>query len=134
MSHPYARSYFLPFPAAEIVLRLPEGDRSGPLLALIDSGADMTIIPTASLDEIGAQSEGDGILRDQWSGRHPINFYTIDLEMGNFTLPGIVVAGDQFSKEIILGRNVLNKLVLLLDGPSLQTEIYESRPRIFRNS
>ncbi|MBI5650440.1 MAG: hypothetical protein HZC40_08355 [Chloroflexi bacterium] len=50
-------------------------------------------------------------------------------------MPGIEVVGvedesaeDDQAQEIILGRNVLNRLILLLDGPNEQTEILERRP------
>jgi hypothetical protein len=33
------------------------------------------------------------------------------------------VVGDEQGEEIVLGRNVLNRLRLLLDGPSRLTEI-----------
>ncbi|MBU0511410.1 MAG: hypothetical protein KJ638_06885 [Chloroflexi bacterium] len=38
---------------------------------------------------------------------------------------------DEEENEIILGRNVLNKLFLLLEGPNQQTRILEGLPRKF---
>ena len=35
------------------------------------------------------------------------------------------------NEEIVLGRNVLNMLILLLEGPIEQTSILERRPRRF---
>jgi hypothetical protein len=43
--------------------------------------------------------------------------YLVDIQIGNMTLPGLEVVGDEVSNEIILGRNVLNRLRVLLDGP-----------------
>ncbi|MFQ5614976.1 MAG: hypothetical protein ACE5GO_00710 [Anaerolineales bacterium] len=129
MSHPYDPAHSPPFPAFEVMLKLPEGGKTDPLLALIDTGADATIIPQPALDELGARPEGDGFLRDQWGGRHPIDVYTIDIEIAGFTLLGNIAAGDANSNELILGRNVLNKLVLLLDGPGKVTNIFETRPQ-----
>jgi len=47
----------------------------------------------------------------------------IDLELGDLRLPGVFVVGDEQGDEIVLGRNVLNKLRLLLDGPANITNI-----------
>ncbi|MFQ5859514.1 MAG: hypothetical protein ACE5LU_28280 [Anaerolineae bacterium] len=41
----------------------------------------------------------------------------------NPALPGISAVGDDQGDEIILGRNVLNQLRLLLDGPANITEV-----------
>lgn len=63
--------------------------------------------------------------------------YLIDLHLASGVLPDIEVVGvnddvDEFENEdIILGRNVLNKLILLLEGPQQQTTILERRPRRF---
>jgi len=43
-------------------------------------------------------------------------------------LPGIVVVGDDQGQEIILGRTVLNKIILLLDGPQTTLHILSQTP------
>ncbi len=42
---------------------------------------------------------------------------------GNLRVPGVQVAGDEITEEIILGRNILNKLPLFLDGPKQVAEL-----------
>lgn len=37
--------------------------------------------------------------------------------IGEFTLSGIYAVGDELGDETVVGRNVLNRLRLLLDGP-----------------
>ena len=49
--------------------------------------------------------------------------YMIDVQIDDRTLPGIWVVGDEVGDEIVLGRNVINKMRLLLDGFASQTEI-----------
>jgi hypothetical protein len=57
-------------------------------------------------------------------GRHPSgHVYLLDVEVGDQLLPGIVVAGGPAANEIILGRNVLNRLALFLDGPKHETSV-----------
>ncbi|MCZ7672315.1 MAG: hypothetical protein M5U34_36940 [Chloroflexi bacterium] len=51
--------------------------------------------------------------------------YLIDVQIGEITLPGIEVVGDELSTEIVLGRDVLNRLRVLLDGVDEVTTITE---------
>jgi hypothetical protein len=51
------------------------------------------------------------------------DLYLVDLEIEQRTLPGIWVVGDELGKELILGRNVLNRLRLELDGLSSTSEV-----------
>jgi hypothetical protein len=39
------------------------------------------------------------------------------LKIGKLTLPDVYVVGDELGDETVLGRNVLDELRLLLDGP-----------------
>jgi len=54
----------------------------------------------------------------------------VDVEVNEAVLPAIEVAGDTTNAEIVLGRDVLNHLLLLIDGPGLTTDVLERRPRI----
>ena len=38
-------------------------------------------------------------------------------------LPWVEVVGDELGDEVLLGRNVLNQLRIILNGPRLQVEI-----------
>jgi hypothetical protein len=40
-------------------------------------------------------------------------------------LPGIEVVGDDLGNEILLGRDVLNRLRLLLDGPAEMSKLMD---------
>lgn len=58
-----------------------------------------------------------------------VYLYEVDIWVEDVHLPGVVVIGDRRGSETILGRNILNKLVLLLDGPHNEMEISEQRAR-----
>lgn len=64
-------------------------------------------------------------LISQWGDEHPVILYIVDLEIDDQVLPGVLVAGDETTDEIILGRNVLNLLPLFLDGPQRQTHLLD---------
>jgi predicted aspartyl protease len=124
MKHPYNAKYVPPIPIVEVRLSTPElGLYTAPLSAIIDTGADGTIVPTQYLRTIQAAIEEQGRLSSQWGQSRLVNLYLVDIEIDARTLPGIWVVGDTIGNELILGRNVLNRLRLLLDGLSGSSEV-----------
>ena len=93
--------------------------------AIVDTGADATIIPDDIARRLKASPLNPARLETQWGDVHPVTMYLLDLQIGDVRLPSVVVAGDPETEEIILGRNVLNKLALFLDGPAQQTDMLD---------
>ena len=89
----------------------------------LDTGADGTIIPVYYLREIGARRAFEVGMRSQWGERREVFLYLVDMQIGGVALPGIYVVGDESGQESVVGRNVLNQLKLLLDGPSALTQL-----------
>ena len=56
----------------------------------------------------------------------PFSLFTVDIGLESVRLPDIEVIGDQQGQEIIVGRNVPNRLKTLLDGPSGLVNILDS--------
>jgi predicted aspartyl protease len=126
VNYRYSRNYFPPAPVIDIALiTAAESLRVGPLSALIDSGADGTIIPINYLNEIHAPPTEEMVIRSQWGESQSVMMYLVDVQIGGLTLPGIEVVGDEISDEIIVGRDILNHLRVLLDGPSEKVEVSE---------
>ena len=124
MKHPYDSAYMPPVPILPVQLITPEWDiQTDLLLAIIDTGADGTLVPIEHLRQINASIAGQTGLRSQWGELRIAHLYLVDLKIKNLTLPGVWVVGDEIGNEIVLGRNVLNCLKLLLDGPSKLIEI-----------
>jgi hypothetical protein len=105
------------------------------MLALIDTGGDFTTVPLNWLLGIDAPEVRWAYLRGLWSEQRPVTLYLVDLHLENGILPGVEVIGideddieTEEDREIVLGRNVLNQLILLLDGPDEQTDVLERRP------
>ena len=90
---------------------------------LVDTGADATIVPIQYLDQIEAAVEGYGRVRGQWGEATSINLYAVDVVVEEIVFPGLIIVGDEVGNEVILGRDVLNRMRLLLDGLKLQSEI-----------
>lgn len=124
MKHPYDRSYQPPFPALAVVLKNPEeGLRTTAEEALIDTGSDGTLVPIALLEDILAPILSETRIRSHWGEWRSVQLFLVDIDLGNMTMPSVFVVGDETGDEIVLGRNVLNKLDLALDGPAQVTEI-----------
>ena len=120
----YSLDYDPSMPVVEVTLVAPHsGEAVGPELALVDSGADGTLVPVDLLEEIGAISVATGRLTWLWEESRPVYIYIVQMEIGPYTLPKIHVAGVPSGTEFILGRNVLNEMVLTLNGPAEVTEI-----------
>jgi len=130
MSHSYAQTHGLPFPQLPVVMIHPESNaRAASLLGLVDTGADATLVPSAQLRAIGAEEIYRASLRSHWGESRPVVVYLVDLQVAGHNLPGIEVIADEYSDAILLGRNVLNRLILLLDGPVQETDVLTARRR-----
>jgi len=128
--HLYSGDYYPPFPVAEIRLGTPGKETIlGPLEALIDTGADATLIPLVYLNQVNAEEVDQAGMRSQWGERRVVSIYSVALEVDNHHFSVMWVVGDELGSEIVLGRNVLNRLRLLLDGPAGLVEVWETGGR-----
>lgn len=111
--------YDPPAPVIEVVFSPPvEGAqrREVPAQALIDSGADGTCIPQRIADELGLQhvdeTDVQGITGPR--ERAPVYAASVRIEgIGKFIVRASAVGG-----EVLLGRDIINRWRLLLDGPN----------------
>jgi predicted aspartyl protease len=125
MKSAYLTQYFPAFPSLPVKLGYPEQVLNiGPVDALIDTGADGTLVPQGLIDELGAPLVDQIHVRSQWGEARLANLYTVDLGISDFRLPTIEVVADA-GTEIILGRDVLNRLSILLDGPEREITLLE---------
>jgi hypothetical protein len=131
MSAPYDSFYTPPMPVLRLHLSAPgEPPSDAPLSAIVDTGADATLVPSAYLEQVEAVASGDAVLRGVLGEAREIHLYEVDLHLDTLLLPGVLVVGDDYGSEVILGRNVLNKLILLLDGRRGETDLLERRPSL----
>jgi len=130
MKHAYSRNYAPSMPTLEIRLSVPgSAPITKVLKAIIDTGADGTIAPSKYLTQFQSLETDQIWLGSYWGEQRLVLAYALDIHIGSLVLPAMRVASDPKSKELILGRDVLNKLRLLLDGPAETTELLDSKPK-----
>jgi hypothetical protein len=74
---------------------------------------------------VGAEETAPGWMVGITGHRQPVALYFVDIYIGELAFPGVRVIADKTAQEIILGRDVLNKLPLFLDGPQQQTTLLD---------
>ena len=120
----YSSQYTPPAPVLEISLGLPgQNPMVGPLIGLVDTGADATYVPNNLLQQIGAPFINRGIVRSQWGEHRAIKLHAVSIQVGQFVIPVVTVISDTSGNEIVLGRNFLNRWQINLDGPGALTQL-----------
>lgn len=117
-----------PAPVLLIGFALPDEDpRYGTHSALIDTGADGTFVPTRLIEEMNLPVAYMTNARSYLT--EPVRrvaVHTADVILfDSIRLPNIELVADDWGDKIIIGRNILNKLRLLLDGPNMKAELLE---------
>ena len=109
-----------PAPLAHVLLRNRDtGAAWADVPMLIDSGADVTLVPRAALGHLGATAAPDRRYElVAFDGRtSEAEIVILELVFCRRTFRGQFVLADQAYG--VLGRNILNAVPLLLDGPRL---------------
>jgi predicted aspartyl protease len=115
-------------PAAPVVNAVLRNPQNGAVLTdvpmLIDSGADITLLPKAVVDSLGIESSGTRYELMSFDGTKSTSAAVrADLLLLRKTFRGQYLLVDQ---EVgILGRDILNNISLWLNGPYL---IWEEGP------
>jgi predicted aspartyl protease len=113
-------------PMVEIQIRpVGRNDVTVTIQALVDSGADATILPVRYLQAAGVEMVGKARMR--WGGHlgQVYDVYLAVVNIGTLQMPGIRILADKHRDEPVLGRDVLNHLVVTLNGPGSVVEVSE---------
>ncbi len=113
-----AENYNPPAPVAYVTLRNPA---TGALLSdvpmLIDTGADATLLPSKAVEQLDIEAEEDSDFE--------VQVFDGEIKRVKLARLELYVLGKKFAGEYllverpigILGRNILNNVRILLDGP-----------------
>ncbi|MGB0388283.1 MAG: aspartyl protease family protein [Ardenticatenaceae bacterium] len=122
-SYLYSTTYDPPAPVIEIKVRSTGRKNFGSLTALIDSGADATMIPIDVLKQVGARYLRTLQMRGITGLASRVDTYLVVVRIGPHTIYGIRAIAMPPHSEGIIGRDVLNQLVVTLNGLATTTEI-----------
>lgn len=92
--------------------------------AMVDSGADATIIPVSILEQAGVELVGRARMRWGHHSGSTYEVYLATIRIGNFDVNGVRILADKDHDEIVVGRDVLNHLEVLLNGPAGVVQIF----------
>jgi hypothetical protein len=109
-----------PAPLAQVTLRNPaNGSILSNVLMLLDFGADVTLIPQACMEPLGAVAIPDKYYElESFEGSISLSSVVrLELKFLERTFRGQFLLVDK--KWGVMGRNILNAISLLMDGPHL---------------
>lgn len=124
LSYEYNRAYLPPAPF--IPVSVDGYDPAKPAITLscfVDTGADGTLLPIDVLSAVGAEYEDTVLLRGSTGAAQRLDRYTVRIRVGDVTIQSVAAVAMAVGSEPIIGRDVLNYLVLTLDGVLGLTEI-----------
>ena len=109
-------------PVALVKVNNPDGEKTiADVPMLIDSGADATLLPTSVVAPLGLVSTGEPYQLEAFDGSiSESEAVRADLVFVNKTFRGLYLLIE--SEVGYLGRDILNHVRLLLDGPGLNWE------------
>lgn len=116
-----------PAPVVHLTLRCPRtGETQTDIPMLIDSGADVSLLPKAVVDSLNLERSETKYQLLAFDGELSISEAVLDelLFLGRIFKGQFLIVDQAVG---IVGRNVLNHVSLLLDGPSLQWDEQDSR-------
>jgi predicted aspartyl protease len=122
-THDYDSHYQPAMPVVEIQVRRRAGQTSAMLNAVVDSGADATMIPLQTLRQLNARKVRTGWLSGSAGERYQVDLYTIAVQIGEYRLIYVDAVGSERSDEVIVGRDVLNQFIVTLNAPGHVVEI-----------
>ncbi len=119
----YDSTYSPAAPVIEVEIGTEHSAETRLLSALVDSGADATLLPKGLLKQLKAQPVDVRNLRTVTGARLTVTLYRVQLRIGPQQLRNIRAVGIEPTEGAILGRDALNQLVMTLDGLAMVSEI-----------
>jgi predicted aspartyl protease len=117
---PYSTEYTPPAPVLAIRVSAPSGGTGVALLALVDTGADVSVLPRTVAESLALPHLSNLRLQGVTGVPESVRVHAARVEVGGKSLLAEVAC---FGSEIILGRDILNGFVLRLDGPRTALEL-----------
>lgn len=122
-THDYDSDYTPAMPVVEIRARRRVGQLPVTLQAIVDTGADATMIPLTALRQLNARKGRTSWLSGAAGGRYEVDLYTIAVQVGDHRPQYVDVVGSDRLGEVIIGRDVLNQFIVTLNALANTVEV-----------
>lgn len=109
-----------PAPVIPVRISSPVGDDAVMIPMLVDTGADGTLVPASVVRGLGLPRIDVTLLTGLGGAKEQATVHAAAIQLGGLRVLARVVA---FADEAILGRDILNQVVVTLDGPGLAMSI-----------
>lgn len=122
----YDRSYLPSAPVVKIVVSGYDAAVS-PIsrTALVDSGADGTMLPLDLLKQLNGEFVGAKRMRGVTDHAMIVDVFAVQITIGEIVIDGIKAVGWSVGSECIIGRDILNQLQVTLDGFGLEVRVWD---------
>jgi predicted aspartyl protease len=114
----YSKDFSPPAPVIEISVSVPLSKDSTSLTALIDSGADITVIPERIISQLNMRRVDSALASGFGRGVTEATVYAAILSIEGVLKPRIYRVLGWRENYTLLGRDLLNQLMTVLDGPN----------------
>ena len=122
-THDYDSSYHPAMPVIEIRIQRRASQSPLTLKAVVDSGADATMIPLRYLHQLRVRKGQTMWLSGTAGGRYEVDIYTLAIRIGQQPVRYLDVVGTENRDEVIVGRDLLNQYVVTLNAPGHAVDI-----------
>lgn len=119
----YDSNFYPAMPVLTIQVQREIDETPIDLTALIDSGADNTMLPVSILERLDAPKSDSVWMVGVGGQRTRVSLYLVFIRFGEFQPIYTRVIGVQSRDEVIIGRDIINQFAVLLNGPAHTVEI-----------
>jgi len=120
----YAKDVLPPAPFVHVELQNPFSDLAvSDLPALLDSGADRTVVPAKLARDLQLTAIRDIVVGGLGGAQHSLQTFRVLLQIRHNEPTRLEVIAHEGEPFILLGRDVLNQFRIVLDGPNQMLEI-----------
>ncbi len=117
-------NYVPPAPSVQVSVFKPYSEESRKQRGKLDTGADISVIPFQFVRELGLVPARKLLARGYDGREGSVTTYYVHLSIQEFSFELVEVAATP-RIDILLGRDVLNRLKTLLDGKALSFELQD---------
>ncbi len=113
-----------PVAIVEVQITDPASGEQVSLPGKLDTGAAMSVLPTATVTVLELTARGDVTVSGYDGRTTQLPAYYVTLEVAGYTIQGLKVTAAQ-RPQMLLGRDVLNHFIATFDGKNLTFDLVD---------